>query len=66
MPTRHRLRAARRKTGLTNMLDRPAVARIAARMGHGAAGLWVHAHRDLYARGVFHGFAVEPDQGGAR
>jgi len=47
-----------RLSGLTNMLDRPAVARIAEEMGHEEAARWVNAHRDLYARAIFHGFEV--------
>ncbi len=48
-----------RRSGLTNMLDRPAVATIAAWMGHEATARWVREHRDLYARGVFRGFEAE-------
>jgi Domain of unknown function (DUF5049) len=50
-----------RLSGLTNMLDRPAVARIAAAMGYEACARWVREHRALYARGVFHGFAIDED-----
>ena len=48
-----------RLSGLTNMLDRPAVARIAAEMGYAAAARWVQENRALYARGVFCGFEVD-------
>jgi len=47
-----------RQSGLTNMLDRPAVADIAEAMGFEAAAAWVREHRDLYARGIFRGFEV--------
>ena len=47
-----------RRSGLTNMLDRPAVVRLAAEMGYDACARWVRENRALYARGVFHGFAV--------
>jgi len=47
-----------RRSGLTNMLDLPAVARIAEEMGFEESASWVHAHRDLYARAIFHGFEV--------
>jgi hypothetical protein len=53
-----------RLSGRTNMLDRPAVARIAADMGYDECARWVHANRGLYARGVFHGF--EAESGGGR
>ncbi len=51
-----------RLSGLTNMLDRPAVARIAAAMGYAACARWVREHRELYARGIFHGFKAENGQ----
>jgi hypothetical protein len=51
-----------RLSGLTNMLDRPVVARIAAAMGYDACARWVRENRALYARGVFRGFRA--DDGG--
>jgi hypothetical protein len=74
-PDRHRPRAepvlvpadvlagieAVRRSGRTNMLDRPAVARLADRLGFPAAALWVHDEPGLFGRGVFHGFRVEPE-----
>ena len=45
-----------RLSGLTNMLDRPAVAQIAAAMGYDDCARWVQENRDLYAHGVFQGF----------
>lgn len=45
-----------RDSGLTNMLDRPRVADIAARLGHRTAALWVREHPSEYATGVFQGF----------
>ena len=45
-----------RDSGLTNMLDRPTVARLAQEMGFGQTAWWVQAHRKEYAEGVFHGF----------
>ena len=50
-----------RRSGRTNMLDRPAVVRLADQLGHHATVLWIHEHPAEYARGVFHGFLVEPD-----
>lgn len=55
-----------RLSGLTNMLDRPAVARIAAAMGYDDCARWVRENRALYARGVFCGFEAEGGQEGAR
>ena len=50
-----------RDSGLTNMFDRPMVARLAARMGFGAAAEWVKTHTKDYAEGVFHGFAAQEE-----
>jgi hypothetical protein len=47
-----------RRSGLTNMLDRPVVARLAGEMGYEDASRWVRLHRDLYSRAVFHGLKV--------
>ena len=54
-----------RLSGLTNMLDRPAVAEIAEAMGYEDSACWVREHRDLFARGIFRGFEVEAEKGGA-
>ena len=54
-----------RQSGLTNMLDCPAVAEIADAMGFEASARWLRAHRDLYARAIFHGFEVDSDTKGA-
>ena len=45
-----------RQSGLTNMLDHPAVARLARELGFEEAALWVEDHRDKYAEGIFRGF----------
>jgi hypothetical protein len=50
-----------RESGLTNMLDRPVVIEIAETMGFRETALWIRAHRDLYAIGIFQGFEVEGD-----
>lgn len=47
-----------RDSGLTNMLDRPMVARLAERMGFAEAAEWVRGHRKEYAEGVFRGFTA--------
>jgi len=45
-----------RKSGLTNMLDRPVVADLAQEFGYYETADWVKTHRDKYARGLFQGF----------
>ena len=50
-----------RRSGATNMLDRPMVADLAEQMGFDRAARWAREHRDLYARGIFQGFEVEED-----
>jgi hypothetical protein len=47
-----------RRSGLTNMLDRPRVAEIAEEMGFQESACWIRANRDLYAQAIFHGFEV--------
>lgn len=48
-----------RRSGLTNMLDRPVVADLAESMGFDESARWVRENRSLYARAVFRGFEVE-------
>lgn len=55
-----------RRSGLTNMLDRPRVAEIAEGMGFDEAAAWVRANRELYARGVFEGFGADGAPGGGQ
>ncbi len=52
-----------RLSGLTNMLDRPVVARLAGELGWPDAAHWIEEHPKEYAEGVFRGFIVDP-QGG--
>jgi hypothetical protein len=52
-----------RLSGLTNMLDRPVVARLAGELGYPDAVRWIEEHPKEYAEGVFRGFIVDP-QGG--
>jgi hypothetical protein len=47
-----------RASGTTNMLDRPRVIELLCDLGFDEAAAWVEAHRDLYARAIFHGFEV--------
>jgi hypothetical protein len=50
-----------RRSGATNMLDRPRVAEIAEELGFEASARWVRENRDLYARAVFQGFEVSEE-----
>ena len=47
-----------RKSGRTNMLDRPAVAAIALELGYADAAFWLEdkANHTAYATGIFKGF----------
>jgi len=51
-----------RRSGLTNMLDRPVVAQLAEEFGFKKAARWIRTRRKLYAIGVFHGFAAEEEK----
>ena len=48
-----------RRSGLTNMLDRPVVAQLASQMGFPEAARWAESNRRLYAEGIFKGFVVK-------
>lgn len=52
-----------RLSGLTNMLDRPEVVRIARELDFTEVAAWIETHPKEYAEGVFRGFVVEPDGG---
>lgn len=45
-----------RTSGTTNMLDHPAVAKLAEVMGYEETARWVESHRKEYAQGIFEGF----------
>ena len=45
-----------RRSGRTNMLDRPVVAELAEEFGYHETAEWVRTHRDEYARRLFQGF----------
>jgi hypothetical protein len=51
-----------RRSGLTNMLDRPRVAELAEILGFEEAAEWVRANRGDYATGVFRGFVAEIEE----
>jgi hypothetical protein len=52
-----------RASGLTNMLDRPMVTKLATRMGFREAARWLADpdNRKAYAEGIFRGFAPEKE-----
>lgn len=52
-----------RRDGRTNMLDWPAVARIAEAMGLDRTAAWVRTHKREYSAGIFRGFAAEKKGG---
>ena len=51
-----------RQSGLTNMLDRPVVARLAREFGFERAARWIETHRKHYAEGIFRGFEAVEDE----
>jgi len=51
-----------RRSGLTNMLDRPVVAQLAEEFGFEEAARWIRTRRKAYAEGIFRGFTVEEDE----
>ena len=51
-----------RQSGLTNMLDRPVVARLAEEFGFEEAARWVETHRKQYAEAIFGGFEAEEER----
>ena len=52
-----------RRSGLTNMFDRPAVIQIAEALGFFETARWIEGHHGPYAEGLFNGFAVDPEEG---
>ena len=52
-----------RRSGLTNMFDRPAVIQIAEALGFFETARWIEGHHGQYAEGLFKGFAVDPEEG---
>jgi len=47
-----------RRSGLTNMLDRPRVIEIAELWGYDATAAWLRVNRNLHVQGIFQGFQV--------
>ncbi len=52
-----------RRSGLTNMFDRPAVIQIAERLDFPETARWIEGHHGPYSEGLFKGFAVDPEEG---
>ncbi len=52
-----------RRSGLTNMFDRPAVIKIVERLDFPETARWIEGHHGPYAEGLFKGFAVDPEEG---
>jgi hypothetical protein len=50
-----------RRSGLTNMLDRPRVAELADELGFPGAAEWVREDRERYATAVFRGIQAEDE-----
>lgn len=53
-----------RRSGLTNMFDRPRVIELAEMMGYNETVAWLRENRRLYAEGIFAGFVAD-HKGGA-
>ena len=53
-----------RRSGLTNMLDRPRVIEIAELLGYDETAAWLREHRKTYSAGIFAGFVAD-EKGGA-
>ena len=51
-----------RRSGLTNMLDRPVVAELAEEFGFDDAARWIRTRRREFAEGIFHGFEAEEEK----
>lgn len=51
-----------RRSGLTNMLARPVVARLADEFGFEEAARWIKAHPKDFAVGIFHGFRAREEK----
>ena len=51
-----------RASGMTNMLDRPVVQKLAVEMGCFETADWIDGHTREYAQGIFRGFHVDESQ----
>ncbi len=52
-----------KNSGLTNMLDRPAVIKIAEALGFLETARWIEDNPGQYSEGIFRGFVVESEGG---
>ena len=52
-----------RRSGLTNMFDRPAVIKIAEMLDFPETARWIEGHHGPYAEGLFKGFVVDTQEG---
>jgi len=48
-----------RKSGKTNMFDRPKVIELAKALGYPETAEWVEKNREKYSEGIFKGFTSE-------
>jgi hypothetical protein len=53
-----------RRSGLSNMLDRPRVMEIAELWGYAETAEWLRANRTAYCEGIFAGFIPDEKGGG--
>lgn len=53
-----------RRSGVTNMLDRPMVERLAREMGFENEAAWIEGNKKLYAEGLFRGFVPVAERRG--
>ena len=51
-----------RQLGLTNMLDRPVVIKLARQMGFEETADWIEANRRQYAEAIFRGLQAQEDE----
>ena len=54
-----------RRSGLSNMLDRPRVIELAEMMGYDETAAWLRTNTRRYCEGIFAGFVAD-EQGGAQ
>jgi hypothetical protein len=50
-----------RRSGVTNMFDRPRVIALAETWGYAETADWLREHHQEYARGIFHSFRVREE-----
>ena len=55
-----------RRSGATNMFDRPRVIELLEEMGFDEGADWVRIHKSEYANGIFQGFEAVDNPGQAK